>query len=283
MTLDFLTDAEFPVLQRRVGADKVREYVAATDDDATRWTEVAPPSYAGALLFVSAPQLLHHPDVVRYTTVLVHLDQRFAWHRPIALDSRVILTGAVTRVRSRGGSYFVTFQMTATIGDDLAIESTSTFLLGDEAMGEPPEERSEPVVRAMAASDRPQPYDAGLGVPSLAKSVSRLGLVQYASASGDFNPIHFDHQAARDAGLPGIVGHGLLTTAWATQLAAAATSSPLPLSELTVRFRDPMFPSDAVIVAGEAGAPQNGLRRIDITVTAGGRTPVTARAMVREA
>jgi acyl dehydratase len=283
MALEFLTDVDFPVVTRRLVAEKVAEYVDVTGDDADRWATTAPPSYAGALLFVVAPQLLAHPDVVPYTTVLVHLDQTFRWHSPLRCDDEVALGGRVTRVRSRGGAFFVTLEMTVTADDAIAVESSSTFLLGSEAAGEVPAARTEPAVRTAARSDHPVRYTAGSGVPDLVKSASRHDLVRYASASGDFNPIHFDHDAARGAGLGGIVGHGLLTTAWVTQLGAAATDHPVPLAELVVRYRDPVYPSDAVVVAGEAREPADGLRRIDVTVTADDRTPITGRVVVREA
>lgn len=41
--------------------------------------------------------------------------------------------------------------------------------------------------------------------------VSRLDLIKYAGASGDFNPIHTIDQAAEKAGLPGIIAHGMWT------------------------------------------------------------------------
>lgn len=283
MSLEFLTDLDFPVLRRRVVAEKVAEYVDVTGDDPDRWTAVAPPSYAGALLFAAAPQLLAHHDVARYTTVLVHLDQTFRWHDALPVDDHVELTGRVTRVRSRGGAYFVTYAMDVMAGGEVAIESVSTFLLGEEAAGAVPAARPEPAIREAANSETPTRYGAADGVPALAKSASRHDLVRYAAASGDFNPIHFDHDAARAAGLEGVVGHGLLTTAWVTQLAAAASGQPAPLAELTVRYRDPMYPGDQVTVSGEARDPQEGLRRLDINVAAGERTAITGRVLVREA
>jgi acyl dehydratase len=33
----------------------------------------------------------------------------------------------------------------------------------------------------------------------------------YAGASGDFNPMHTDEVAAKEAGLPGVFGHGMFT------------------------------------------------------------------------
>lgn len=43
--------------------------------------------------------------------------------------------------------------------------------------------------------------------------VTRLQLIKYAGASGDFNPIHTVDEAARDAGLKGVIAHGMLTLA----------------------------------------------------------------------
>ncbi|KAB2338587.1 dehydratase [Cytobacillus depressus] len=41
--------------------------------------------------------------------------------------------------------------------------------------------------------------------------VSRLDLIKYAGASGDFNPIHTIDEEATKAGLPGIIAHGMWT------------------------------------------------------------------------
>ena len=43
--------------------------------------------------------------------------------------------------------------------------------------------------------------------------VTRLQLIEYAGASGDFNPIHTIDEAAEEAGLPGVIAHGMLTLA----------------------------------------------------------------------
>ena len=43
--------------------------------------------------------------------------------------------------------------------------------------------------------------------------INRMRLIKYAKASGDLNPIHLVDAAAVDAGLPGIIAHGMLTVA----------------------------------------------------------------------
>ncbi|GAB4074272.1 hypothetical protein GCM10028778_17750 [Barrientosiimonas marina] len=41
--------------------------------------------------------------------------------------------------------------------------------------------------------------------------VSRMDLIKYSGASGDFNPIHTIDEEATKAGLPGIIAHGMWT------------------------------------------------------------------------
>jgi acyl dehydratase len=57
-------------------------------------------------------------------------------------------------------------------------------------------------------------YDAvGVGdeAPVLSHELTRTDLVMYAGASGDFNPMHHDEVKAKEAGLPSVFGHGMLS------------------------------------------------------------------------
>ena len=78
--------------------------------------------------------------------------------------------------------------------------------------------------------------------------------MRYAAATGDANPIHLDHQAARAAGLPGVVAHGLLLAAWFFQAAARFRGGPHPLQSARVRFRRPLRPGVAALVTGRVAA-----------------------------
>src|SRR3954452_22886018 len=46
---------------------------------------------------------------------------------------------------------------------------------------------------------------------AIAHERTRADLVMYAGASGDFNPMHHDEVAAKEAGLPSVFGHGMFT------------------------------------------------------------------------
>jgi acyl dehydratase len=47
--------------------------------------------------------------------------------------------------------------------------------------------------------------------PAFSHELTRTDLVQYAGASGDFNPMHSDEVVAQAAGLPSVFGHGMFT------------------------------------------------------------------------
>jgi acyl dehydratase len=47
--------------------------------------------------------------------------------------------------------------------------------------------------------------------PVISHELKRMDLVRYSGASGDFNPMHTDEVAAKQAGLPSVFGHGMFS------------------------------------------------------------------------
>ncbi len=284
MSLEAIAGRTYGPVTGRISAEKVAEYVAATGDTQERWVDVAPPSYAGALLFAVAPQLINDPDVGTSTRVLVHTDQRFAWHAPLEIDAPIRVTGTVTRVRARGPVNFVTLD-TAVVGEGgPLLDSTSTFLMGSDAATPAGGDDGEPDVGVGGEQDLPPPGgDLIPGAPlgEMRCGASRLDLVRYAGASGDFNPIHFDHDAARNAGLDGIVVHGLLMAAWLARMAAATSSLADPLAEMRLRFRNALRPGVPAVISGTVEDAADDHVRLGLALRTGDIDLVTATATVR--
>lgn len=285
MSLESLAGRTYGPLQLRLSHAKSAEFVIATGDDPGRWTSVAPPSYAGALLFSVAPAFIGDPDVGDHTRVLVHTDQVFRWHGPLTLGEQVLVTGTVARVRERGGLNFVTFDVTVVSPSGApVVDATSTFLMGAAAATEPAPDDGEPSVTSGHRTDVVPPAgaaEAGQVVPPFVRSASRLDLVRYAAASGDFNPIHFDHDSAREAGLDGIVVHGLLMASWLCQSAASLSPADAPLSEMKLRFRNALRPAVEAEVSGVVDAVDAVSRVISHRLRDGAIDLVTARSVVR--
>ena len=286
MSLGEVVDATYGPYRLRISPEKVAEFVAATGDEPDRWLDHAPPSYAGGLLFVAAPHFLNDPRVRPHTGVLVHVDQSFTWYAPLTVGAPITITARVDKVRERAGRFFVTFLAEVTLdGAEPLVESVSTFLMGEGSGATSGDSRHELPVWKRELNDLPlpRPWPGIGGVSELAKSASRADLVRYAGASGDFNPIHFDHDAAREAGLPGIVVHGLLMAAWATQAVTSVNALPDPIAHAKFRFRNPLYPgTQAAVTARVKDVAQDGDdARVSVKLQCGGDDLVTVSCVVR--
>ena len=78
--------------------------------------------------------------------------------------------------------------------------------------------------------------------------LKRTQIVQYAGASGDFNPLHTDEiYATKIAGYPSVFAHGMLTMGLTGQ-AVAALVGPDQLLQFGVRFTAQVWPGDTLTV-----------------------------------
>jgi acyl dehydratase len=117
-------------------------------------------------------------------------------------------------------------------------------------------------------------------------ALSRDSLVRYAGASGDFNPIHYRDDVAASVGLPGVLAHGMLTMGLAIQPVVDWIGDSGKVLDYTVRFTRPVVvdpESGATLtVVAKVGAIEDGVARIDLTVTFNGET-VLGKAQARVA
>lgn len=66
----------------------------------------------------------------------------------------------------------------------------------------------------MSETERMPHWEVGEEIEEIALGpISRLDLIKYAGASGDYNPIHTVDEDAHQAGLQGVIAHGMLTAA----------------------------------------------------------------------
>jgi len=282
MTLDALVGRVVGPAAFCVEAGQVADFVRATGDDAGRWRGFAPPGFAAAALFAVAPALLADPEVGRYGRSLLHAEQAFTWRRALAVGEVLEVRGRVAAVRARGTLHIVSFEVETDGPEGTWMEGVSSFMLSDKP-AVASEEEEEPAVDEQGPCDPagPIPLPAvGEPLPPLRRSASRFDLERYAAAGGDRNPIHWDHDAARAAGLPGVVAHGLLVAAWLFQAAARHRAGPDPLRRARVRFRRPLRPAAAGVISGRvasSGAPGTTL---ELALEGGAGRPPFATAVV---
>jgi acyl dehydratase len=92
--------------------------------------------------------------------------------------------------------------------------------------------------------------DNGAVLPELRKPpVTKLQLVKYAGASGDFNLIHTDDETARSVGLDGVIAHGMLSMAFLGEY-LCWLAGPESVRRLSVRFVEMVRPGDTLTCRG---------------------------------
>lgn len=97
----------------------------------------------------------------------------------------------------------------------------------------------------MGAKIRYEDVETGTELPAQSFPVSRATLVQYAGASGDFNPIHWNEKFAKEVGLPDVIAHGMFTMASAIRVVTDWVGDPAAVVEYGVRFTKPVVvPND---------------------------------------
>ncbi|MBD8033095.1 MULTISPECIES: MaoC/PaaZ C-terminal domain-containing protein [Solibacillus] len=75
--------------------------------------------------------------------------------------------------------------------------------------------------------------------------VSRIDLIKYAGASGDFNPIHTIDDEAKKAGLPGIIAHGMWTMGNLAKLFTPYVEEGF-IQDFAIRFKGMVFIDDRI-------------------------------------
>jgi acyl dehydratase len=129
---------------------------------------------------------------------------------------------------------------------------------------------------------------AGTELPPASYQVTRLSLVKYCGASGDFNVIHWNERIARSVGLPNVIAHGMFTMAQAGRYVTDWAGDAGALLEFGVRFSAPVVVPDddtgaTIEVTGTVQEKLDGNRVVLALTARSGEAKVLtrARAVVR--
>jgi acyl dehydratase len=101
----------------------------------------------------------------------------------------------------------------------------------------------------------------------LVEDLTRTRIVQYAGASGDYNPVHTDEPFAKDvAGYPGVFAHGMLTMGM-TARALTDLIGEEQLVRIGVRFTALVWPGDTLTATITVTEVADGLATFDLNTT----------------
>lgn len=128
----------------------------------------------------------------------------------------------------------------------------------------------------------------GAEIAAVSYPVTRLSLIKYAGASGDFNVIHWNERIARSVGLPNVIAHGMFTMAQAGRFVTDWAGEFGTVLEFSVRFTAPVVVPDddhgaTIEVSGQVEEKLDDNRvALGVTATSAGTKVLgRARAVVR--
>ncbi|EQB36847.1 MULTISPECIES: MaoC/PaaZ C-terminal domain-containing protein [Virgibacillus] len=85
---------------------------------------------------------------------------------------------------------------------------------------------------------------------TILEPVTRMDLIKYSGASGDFNPIHTIDEEAEKAGLPGIIAHGMWTMGNLSKLFTPYYDQGF-IQGFQIRFSGMVFLQDVITLKAE--------------------------------
>jgi acyl dehydratase len=141
-----------------------------------------------------------------------------------------------------------------------------------------------------ASTDQVSYHDVEVGAELAPATypVTRLSLVKYCGASGDFNVIHWNERIARAVGLPNVIAHGMFTMAQAGRYVTDWAGPGAAVVEFGVRFSSPVVVPDddagaTITVSGQVEDKLDGnLVALALTAKSADTKVLTrARAVVR--
>jgi acyl dehydratase len=118
------------------------------------------------------------------------------------------------------------------------------------------------------------------------ENLSRTQIVQYAGASGDYNPLHTDEiYTTQIAGYPTVFAHGMLTMGLTSKMLTNYVG-PGRLTKFGVRFTNQVWPGDTLdaMATVEAIRDEGGQKLVDLklsTTNQDGKEVVTGSATAR--
>jgi acyl dehydratase len=174
---------------------------------------------------------------------LLHAEQSFELHRPLAPAGKIIARQSVVAVDDKGAEKgAIAYQQRLVYDADtqelLATVRTMLFMRGDGGCGSFGQIDSAP--SALPEGSPEKIVDV--------KTLPQAALIY--RLSGDWNPVHANPEIARKAGFERPILHGLCTMGLACRavLEAYAGDDPARLKSMFVRFSKPVYPGETIRV-----------------------------------
>lgn len=219
-----------------------RDFAAATGDDPARYAaegNLAPPLLVARLSLPLLKEMMLEPRLHLNILRMVHGSQTFRWSEPLRVGQTLRFELSVARIEQTRAGERLTLAGTAWHEERAVGEAITELIVRGRKGGKkgPKKPATEPEGPELCRLPLPTAEDAAL---------------RYAEASGDHNLIHKSPLAARLAGLPRPILHGMCTLAHATAgLTDALLDGEVTRgSGISGRFVAPAFPGETLTLIG---------------------------------
>jgi acyl dehydratase len=117
---------------------------------------------------------------------------------------------------------------------------------------------------------------------TLVEDLKRTQIVQYAGASGDYNPLHTDEIfTTKVAGYPSVFAHGMLTMGMTGRMLTNYVGDGR-LTKFGVRFTNQVWPGDTLTSTATVEELANGIVKLNVeTINQDGTTVMSGYAEAR--
>lgn len=197
------------------------------------------PTYA--LVLGYSPYWLRNPESGITWNKVVHGEQAFTLHKPLAPRGAVVSRNRIVDVIDKGAGKGALVYSEKTISDRatgaaIATLKQTTFCRADGGFGGPPR-------------DAPPPHPLPARAPDFVCDLpTRPEMALIYRLSGDVNPLHAEPEFAKSAGFPRPILHGLATFGVAGHaiLKTLCGFDPARLTGMAGRFSAPVFPGETI-------------------------------------
>ena len=174
-------------------------YTDASAPNAAGYPDViAPPTFPIVITMAASRTAIEATRAWASTTPWWSTEMRFTYSRPLHAGYVVVAQSTISGIREVGSMTMVTTETEIkTVDGEHVCTGYGTLV-----------ERGERMTKFADVT-------VGAQLPPASDSATRLSLVKYCGASGDFNFIHWNERIARSVGLPNVIAHGMFTMAQA--------------------------------------------------------------------
>ena len=106
-------------------------------------------------------------------------------------------------------------------------------------------------------------------IPGESRTIDQMQLIQYAGASGDFNPLHWqDEFASKVSPTGGIIAHGMYNAGLISKVVTQWAGAPEKVKRIKTSFRAPCPLNATVTFGGEVKAIDEAARTATLSIWA---------------